>query len=135
LFSTSFYKVSILEKILPQSLNYSFFLLLFFPFFIIVLGGYIVILQKFLQYIIVEFTLFIILLYVPSPQFPLLEQFQQFTFFYLYTCVHSIFTIFFIHPFPTSSLLPLVLIPQTGTVFPSCSAILYKKKDIFVCLR
>jgi hypothetical protein len=50
-----------------------------------------------LKYIILEFTPYIVL---PSP---ILEQFQQVSFFHLYTCVHSICTVFTPPwPFPTS---------------------------------
>jgi hypothetical protein len=48
--------------------------------------------------------------FIPPPSF--LDQFQQVSIFHLYTCVHSICTIFTLpHPFSTSSTLPLVSIP------------------------
>jgi hypothetical protein len=66
-----------------------------------------------------------------------LEQFQQVSFFYLYTCVHSICNIFILpHPFLTSSL--SCWYPTPGR---TCAALLFSsfvkenKNDIFVCLR
>jgi hypothetical protein len=58
-----------------------------------------------------------ILLYSP----PLFLNGHQVSFFHLHTCVHSICTIFtLLHPFPTSSLLPLVPTPQTGKKWHFC---------------
>jgi hypothetical protein len=76
-------------------------------FFIVLLGvGTLWHLQEFLQhnkYTILELTPFTILLYHPIP--PFLEQFQQVSFFHLYTCIHSI-CIIFMHLPPS---------PPTGT--------------------
>jgi hypothetical protein len=96
-------------------------------------GGTLWDLWKLLQYIniiILEFIPFTVLLYPLFP--PFLEWFQRVSFFHLHICIHSICTIFtLLHPFPTTSSPPLVAPSPLGAgpVLPSCSSILYKKKE------
>jgi hypothetical protein len=77
-----------------------------------------------------------IFFYPLLPRF--LEQFQQVSLFHLHTRVYvnigecTIFTL--LYPFPTSSPIPLVWIPQAGSVPRSCSLILQKKKKWHFCL-
>jgi hypothetical protein len=86
-----------------------------------------------LKYIILEFTPYIVL---PSP---ILEQFQQVSFFHLYTCVHSICTVFTPHDLspPLSPSTNTNNSPPGGT----CSTLLLsdfakeEKNDIFASLR
>jgi hypothetical protein len=91
-------------------------------------------LQKFLEYIIVEFT-------PPSFSFisptPFLEWFQQISLFHLHTCIHNICTIFtLLHPFFISSPFPLVPNPQTEPVYILVLHFWKKEnKGIFICLR
>jgi hypothetical protein len=78
----------------------------------------------YINYILLEFTLFAILLYPSFPHF--WSSFNKSHFLHLHSCVHSICIIFLIlHPFSTSSPFPLVpTTPQTGPSLPSCSPIL-----------
>jgi hypothetical protein len=97
---------------------------------------------KYMRYIVIVFTHFTILLHSSLSHF--LKEFQQMSFFHLHICVHSICSLFTLfHHFPTFSTLPPIPTypsPPAGSVLPSCSLILYKKKiwrknDIFACLR
>jgi hypothetical protein len=86
--------------------------------------------EKFWQYIIVAFTLSIILLYPTSIHF--LEKFQQVSFCHLNICVHNISTIFtFLQPFLIFS--PIKLVPiLRKDLFCLLFSIFVKKEDIFV---
>jgi hypothetical protein len=71
-------------------------------------------------------TIYQIFLNLPPPPFSFISptlhswnNFNRYHFFHLYTCVHSIYTLF--HHCPTSSPFAPVLIPQSRT----CSALLF----------
>jgi hypothetical protein len=94
--------------------SYEKFPLLLF-FIIVVLGGTLRQLPKFLQCVIVEFTPSIIFLYPPLSS--LLEQFQQVSFFHFHSWVHTISTTFTIlHPFLISFPPATGASSQTGPV-------------------
>jgi hypothetical protein len=103
-------------------LIYVFYILLYYC----CTGGTLWHLQKFLQYIIVEFTPSIILLYCPLPYS--WNSFKR-SHFSIYIYEYIFFTtVSLLHPFLVSSPILLVPSPKTGPVLPSCSPIFGKKK-------
>jgi hypothetical protein len=73
--------------------------------------------------------------FTPPPQF--LQQCQHVSFFNLHICIHNISTTStLLDHFLISSLLPLVPISQTGSVFAFLFSVLVKKmKFLFVCIQ
>jgi hypothetical protein len=92
-----------------------FSLFLKFIFIVVLVGGTLQHLKKFIQYSILEFTPFTILFYLSSPHS--LNSFYWY-YFPIYICVYSIYTIFMLPcPFLSSSSLPLVPTPQGRTCY------------------